>query len=292
MTPPHPSLARAPATRSARQPGPPAARARRSAAGTLVLTAVSWSPHCPVRPRPGYAAADPSALHLAAGSPARAPEVARTEDVGLAALARDRADAAAAAAEQQRADGRRPRVPRRAPGPPCRPSCCRSTGRSPRRSAAAGAGCTPASTSAYRSAPRSGPPRTPSWSAVAYDRGGYGTHLTLQLADGTTAVYGHLSQVLVTAGPVTAGQVVALSGDTGHSTGPHLHFELRTGDVPFDPRPWLRRATGSRSRASPAARTAAAATCGRCPPEVDLGLRAVARARASPTRCRDRRRRG
>ena len=75
--------------------------------------------------------------------------------------------------------------------------------------------------------------------AMPYDAGGYGNHLQLLLADGTVVVLGHLSEELVTAGPVTAGQVIALSGNTGHSTGPHLHVELRGPAGPFDPRPWL-----------------------------------------------------
>ena len=75
--------------------------------------------------------------------------------------------------------------------------------------------------------------------SVAWDPRGYGNYITLQLPDGTLVIYGHLSQVLIPAGPVAAGQVVALSGDTGHSTGPHLHFELRGPTGPFDPRPWL-----------------------------------------------------
>ncbi len=75
--------------------------------------------------------------------------------------------------------------------------------------------------------------------SVTFDRGGYGKHVVLVHPDGTTTLYGHLSQVLVTGGSVAAGQVFALSGNTGHSTGPHLHFEVRGADGPVDPRAWL-----------------------------------------------------
>jgi murein DD-endopeptidase MepM/ murein hydrolase activator NlpD len=75
--------------------------------------------------------------------------------------------------------------------------------------------------------------------AEAHNAGGYGTYVTVQHADGSLSIYAHLSKVLMAQGPVTAGQVLALSGNTGHSTGPHLHFELRSPTGPFDPRPWL-----------------------------------------------------
>ncbi len=76
--------------------------------------------------------------------------------------------------------------------------------------------------------------------SVAYDAGGYGNEVTLAHADGTLSRYAHLSKVLVVPGAgVAAGDVLALSGNTGHSTGPHLHFELRSPSGPFDPWPWL-----------------------------------------------------
>ena len=50
-----------------------------------------------------------------------------------------------------------------------------------------------------------------------------------------------MSQLLVTTGQrVTAGTYLGLEGSSGHSTGPHLHFEVRVGGVPVDPDPWLR----------------------------------------------------
>lgn len=56
----------------------------------------------------------------------------------------------------------------------------------------------------------------------------YGTQLVQKL-DGGYFIYAHLSKTLVKAGDkVKAGQVIAKSGNTGNSTGPHLHVELRT----------------------------------------------------------------
>jgi murein DD-endopeptidase MepM/ murein hydrolase activator NlpD len=60
--------------------------------------------------------------------------------------------------------------------------------------------------------------------------GAYGNEIVIRHADGKYTQYGHLSKFSVSAGQrVTAGQQIALSGSTGNSTGPHLHFEVRTG---------------------------------------------------------------
>ena len=69
---------------------------------------------------------------------------------------------------------------------------------------------------------------------------GYGTTLILKHADNYYSVYGHLSNVFVYVGQyVEAGQGVAQSGNTGLSSGPHLHFELRNGDFPVNPDRYL-----------------------------------------------------
>ena len=61
-----------------------------------------------------------------------------------------------------------------------------------------------------------------------YERGGYGFYVIVRHENGLETVYGHLSRFLVKPDQyVKAGQPIALSGNTGRSTGPHLHFETR-----------------------------------------------------------------
>jgi len=69
---------------------------------------------------------------------------------------------------------------------------------------------------------------------------GYGTYVVIAHGGGLYTLYGHLSRLAVAAGDhVRAGQVIGLSGSTGNSTGPHLHFEVRSGADPVDPIPYL-----------------------------------------------------
>jgi murein DD-endopeptidase MepM/ murein hydrolase activator NlpD len=71
-------------------------------------------------------------------------------------------------------------------------------------------------------------------------QGGYGRMVVIDHGDGWTSRYAHLSSVAVRAGDtVTRGQTIAASGNTGRSTGPHLHFELRKDGVAQDPEPLL-----------------------------------------------------
>jgi murein DD-endopeptidase MepM/ murein hydrolase activator NlpD len=69
---------------------------------------------------------------------------------------------------------------------------------------------------------------------------GYGNVLILEHADGYITMYGHLSSAIVAPGRyVEMGQEIALSGNTGISDGPHLHFEVRNGEFPIDPMRYL-----------------------------------------------------
>jgi len=74
----------------------------------------------------------------------------------------------------------------------------------------------------------------------AGERGNYGNLVTIQSPDGIETRYAHLSALNVAKGDaVTAGQEIAKSGNTGLSTGPHLHFEVRKGGTPIDPKTML-----------------------------------------------------
>ncbi|MGX2996834.1 M23 family metallopeptidase [Streptomyces sp. JNUCC 64] len=69
----------------------------------------------------------------------------------------------------------------------------------------------------------------------------YGNMVIVTAKDGTETWYCHLSRYTVMSGPVKAGDVIAYSGDSGNSTGPHLHFEVRPGGgSPVDPLSWFR----------------------------------------------------
>jgi murein DD-endopeptidase MepM/ murein hydrolase activator NlpD len=64
----------------------------------------------------------------------------------------------------------------------------------------------------------------------------YGLFVMLRHPDGYETMYGHLSRVLVQRGDrVREGQVIALTGNSGRSTAPHLHFEVRRGGRSVDP---------------------------------------------------------
>lgn len=70
---------------------------------------------------------------------------------------------------------------------------------------------------------------------------GFGQWVRVKQPDGTTAVYGHVNQILVSEGQrVNAGDVIATVGNRGNSTGSHLHLEIwNPNDVKINPAPYL-----------------------------------------------------
>ena len=61
---------------------------------------------------------------------------------------------------------------------------------------------------------------------------GYGNLVAIDHNNGYKTIYAHLSQLFVTCGQyVNSGTMIALSGNTGKSTGGHLHFEIRREDI-------------------------------------------------------------
>jgi murein DD-endopeptidase MepM/ murein hydrolase activator NlpD len=94
------------------------------------------------------------------------------------------------------------------------------------------------------------PMRTPEKAAMdgvvleAGPASGYGLVVYVQHQNGDVTVYGHMDEILVSAGQVVrAGDTIALLGNRGQSTGPHLHFEVRLGGLggqKVDPVPYLR----------------------------------------------------
>jgi murein DD-endopeptidase len=79
-------------------------------------------------------------------------------------------------------------------------------------------------------------PRPGVVSRINWKRTGNGNCLELRFEDGVAAKFLHLSAVKVAGQThVRAGQVIALSGNTGHSTAPHLHYQLNRGQQTLDP---------------------------------------------------------
>lgn len=71
---------------------------------------------------------------------------------------------------------------------------------------------------------------------VRYEAGGYGNYIVIRHGNGLETIYGHLSKQLVSENQeVRAGDVIGLGGNTGRSTGSHLHFETRLCGVALNP---------------------------------------------------------
>ncbi len=78
---------------------------------------------------------------------------------------------------------------------------------------------------------------------VGSDPSGYGNHVRISHDNNLLSLYGHMDERIwhtVNEGDtVEAGQQIGFSGNTGRSTGPHLHFEVREGTTAFDPLPYI-----------------------------------------------------
>jgi len=75
----------------------------------------------------------------------------------------------------------------------------------------------------------------------AGEESGFGVLVEIRYWDGAVSYFGHMSKVSVKVGDaVEPGEIVGKSGNTGHSTGPHLHLEIHPeGGEAVDPLPWL-----------------------------------------------------
>ncbi len=69
----------------------------------------------------------------------------------------------------------------------------------------------------------------------------YGKHVLVKHKNGYETLYAHMSSVRVSKGErVRKGQVLGFVGMTGHTTGPHVHYEVRLKGVPVNPAPYLK----------------------------------------------------
>ncbi|MBS1679793.1 MAG: peptidoglycan DD-metalloendopeptidase family protein [Actinobacteria bacterium] len=97
---------------------------------------------------------------------------------------------------------------------------------------------------------------------AGYNYGGYGNLVVVGHRLGYTTWYAHLSAIATAAGQaVEGGTIVGYVGSTGHSTGPHLHFEVRRYDTPIDPAPLLLGAISARALGPPARDARRATEC-------------------------------
>lgn len=75
---------------------------------------------------------------------------------------------------------------------------------------------------------------------ISHDHDQYGTQVTLTHTNGVKTIYSHLSEIVVELGEmVTQQQVIAKVGNTGASTGPHLHYEIEVNNEKIDPATYI-----------------------------------------------------
>ncbi|MFM7671965.1 MAG: peptidoglycan DD-metalloendopeptidase family protein [Bacteroidota bacterium] len=87
---------------------------------------------------------------------------------------------------------------------------------------------------------KTGEPIYAAWDGVVryaqWNNGGYGNCVVIRHKNGLETLYGHMSKLLVSPNQyVTSGDIIGLGGSTGHSSGPHLHFEIRYKDFSINP---------------------------------------------------------
>ncbi len=83
---------------------------------------------------------------------------------------------------------------------------------------------------------------------AGFNTGGYGNLVVVQHRLGYTTWYAHMSRITSYAGEhVQGGTRLGYVGSTGHSTGPHLHWEVRLNNVPIDPVPYMLAATAAKA---------------------------------------------
>jgi murein DD-endopeptidase MepM/ murein hydrolase activator NlpD len=116
-------------------------------------------------------------------------------------------------------------------------------------------------------------------------KGGYGNAVILSHPGGWSTLYGHASRLAVAVGQeVEAGAIVAYVGSTGHSTGPHLHYELRLNGKPVNP--GLFSTAAKPPAASPPAagpsRKVRALRSAPTPPPVEAAVQGVSESSAPP----------
>ncbi|ASC69545.1 Murein DD-endopeptidase MepM [Halomicronema hongdechloris C2206] len=80
------------------------------------------------------------------------------------------------------------------------------------------------------------------WVREAENSGGYGNHVVVDHGYGYKTLYAHLSEIAVTPGTsLQPGELVGYLGNTGRSSGPHLHYEVHHQDEAVDPSDYLER---------------------------------------------------
>lgn len=73
----------------------------------------------------------------------------------------------------------------------------------------------------------------------SYNAGGYGNYVVISHGNSLSTLYGHMSSVTVKSGSVKKGQVIGYMGNTGRSTGQHLHFEVHENGKAVNPRNYV-----------------------------------------------------